>query len=137
MTDEVRVGVIGTGFGGSVVAPAFAVTQGCTVVDVVTPRDSDAVATLCARNDVDLISIHAPPFLHFDDVRRAIDAGHAVHCDKPFGLNAGESAAMTELADETGTLNFLNFERRLDPGRERVRALIAEGAIGAPNHFAY
>jgi predicted dehydrogenase len=137
MAAEVRVGVIGTGFGGAVVAPAFAATDGCTVVDLVTPRDPDAVATLCARDDVDLISIHSPPFLHLDHVRRAIDAGHAVHCDKPFGLNAGESAEMVDLAAETGTLNFLNFERRFDPGRERVRALLAEGVIGEPNHFAY
>jgi predicted dehydrogenase len=107
------------------------------VVDVVTPRDPDAVAALCARDDVDLISIHSPPFLHLDHVRRAVDAGHAVHCDKPFGLNAGESAEMVELAARTGTLNFLNFERRFDPGRERVRALVAEGVIGEPNHFAY
>jgi predicted dehydrogenase len=137
MTDEVRVGVIGTGFGGSVVAPAFAATDGCTVVDVVTPRDAAAVATLCARDDVDLISVHSPPYLHLDHVRRAIDAGHAVHCDKPFGLNAEESAQMTALAADTGTLNFLNFERRFDPGRELIRTLIAEGVIGPPNHFAY
>ena len=137
MADAVRVGVIGTGFGGSVVAPAFAATDDCTVVDVVTPRNADAVAELCARDDVDLISIHSPPFLHADHVRRAIDAGHAVHCDKPFGMNAEESAELTALAAQTGTLNFLNFERRFDPGREMIRALIAEGVIGAPNHFAY
>ena len=47
MADEVRVGVIGTGFGGAVVAAAFAATDGCTVVDVVTPRDADAVVALC------------------------------------------------------------------------------------------
>ena len=137
MSDEVRVGVIGTGFGGSVVAPAFAATEGCTVVEVVTPRDDTAVAALCARDDVDLISIHSPPFLHLAHVRRAIDAGHAVHCDKPFGLNAEESAQMVELARQAETSNFLNFERRFDPGRERLRALLAEGVIGVPNHFAY
>jgi len=137
MARDVRVGVIGTGFGGSVVAPAFTATDGCTVVDVVTPRNADAVAELCARDDVDLISIHSPPYLHADHVRRAIDAGHAVHCDKPFGMNAEESAELTALAAETETLNFLNFERRFDPGRELVRSLIADGVIGAPNHFAY
>ena len=134
---NVRVGVIGTGFGGSVVAPAFAATDGCTVVDVVTSRDAVAVAELCARQDVDLISVHSPPFLHAEHVRWAIDAGHAVHCDKPFGMNAAESAELTALAAETGTLHFLNFERRFDPGRELIRSLIAEGVIGAPKHFAY
>ena len=137
MADVVRVGVIGTGFGASSVAPAFEATDDCAVVDVVTPRDDAAVAALCARADVDLISVHSPPFLHLEHVRRAIDGGHAVLCDKPFGLNADESATMTELAKEAGVVNLLNFERRFDPGRERLRALIDDGAIGEPNHFQY
>jgi predicted dehydrogenase len=133
----VRVGVIGTGFGASVVAPAFTAIDGCRVVDVVTPRDDTAVAALCVRTDVDLISVHSPPFLHLDHVRRAIAAGHAVLCDKPFGLHADDSAAMTELAKEAGVVNLLNFERRYDPGREQLRALVDDGAIGEPNHFQY
>jgi predicted dehydrogenase len=135
--DEVRVGVVGTGFGATVVAPAFAATAGCTVVDVVTPRDDAAVAALCARRDVDLVSVHSPPFLHVEHVRRAIEAGHAVLCDKPFGLDAEEAGAMTQLATAAGTVALLNFERRFDPGRERLRALLDDGAIGEPNHLQY
>ena len=137
MTDVVRVGVIGTGFGASSVAPAFAGADDCTVVEVVTPRDDAAVAAVCARADVDLISVHSPPFLHFEHVRRAIEAGHAVLCDKPFGLNADEAAAMTELAREAGVVGLLNFERRFDPGRERMHELLRDGMIGEPNHFQY
>jgi predicted dehydrogenase len=137
VTDIVRVGVIGTGFGASTVAPAFEAADACTVVDVVTPRDEAAVAALCARPDLDLVSVHSPPFLHVDHVRRAIDAGHSVHCDKPFGRNADEAAQMTELAEEAGAVNLLNFERRFDPGRERLRALVRDGAIGEPYHFQY
>ncbi len=137
MADVVRVGVIGTGFGASSVAPAFEATDDCAVVEVVTPRDDAAVAALCARADVDLISVHSPPFLHLEHVRRAIDGGHAVLCDKPFGLDADESTTMTELAKEAGVVNLLNFERRFDPGREQLRALIHDGVIGEPNHFQY
>jgi predicted dehydrogenase len=137
VTDEVRVGVIGTGFGASGVAPAFAVADACTVVEVVTPRDDAAVAALCARADVDLISVHSPPFLHVDHVRRTIDAGHAVLCDKPFGLNADDAAMMTEFAREAGVVGLLNFERRFDPARERMQQLIRDGVIGEPNHFQY
>lgn len=137
MTDVVRVGVIGTGFGASVVAPAFASVEGCQVVEVVTARDRAAVGALCARPDLDLVSVHSPPFLHLDHVRRAIDAGHAVHCDKPFGRNGEEAAAMCHLATEAGVVNLVNFERRFDPARQRLRALIAEGAVGEPQHFQY
>ena len=90
----VRVGVIGLGIGARVVAPVFEETEGCTVVDLVSPRDDEAVRALCARTDVDLISVHSPPFLHLDHVRRAIEGGHAVLCDKPFGVNAAEAQVM-------------------------------------------
>ena len=60
----VGVGVIGRGFGQTVVAPVFDETEGCTLVDVVSPRDDGAVRALCERPDVDLVAVHAPPFLH-------------------------------------------------------------------------
>lgn len=132
-----RVGIIGRGFGAKVVAPAFASTDGCEVVDIVSPRDEAAVATLCTRTDVDLISVHSPPFLHAEHVRLAVEAGHAVLCDKPFGRNAKEAAEMCDLAREAGVLGLLNFENRYDAARTRVRALIEEGAIGTPEHVQY
>jgi predicted dehydrogenase len=132
-----RIGVIGSGFGAKVVAPAFADTDGCEVVGVVSPRDGAAVAALCARRDIDLISVHSPPFLHLENVRRAVQAGHAVLCDKPFGRNAVEAAAMCDLAREAGVLGLLNFENRYDAARRRVRALVEEGAIGTPEHVQF
>lgn len=132
-----RVGIIGRGFGAKVVAPAFAGTDGCEVVDVVSPRDEAAVAALCARPDVDLVSVHSPPFLHLDHVRRAIRAGHSVLCDKPFGRSADEAAQMCALAREAGVLGLLNFENRYDAARQRVRALVADGAIGTPEHVQF
>ncbi len=137
MAEVVRVGVIGTGFGAAVVAPAFAALPDCDVVEVVTPRDEASVASLCARADLDLVSVHSPPFLHLDHVRRAVEHGLAVLCDKPFGRNAGESAEMLELATEAGVIGLLNFERRFDAAREQLRSLLLGGAIGEPNHFQY
>jgi predicted dehydrogenase len=127
---KLRVGVIGRGFGARVVAPVFEDTAGFEVVDVVTPRDDDAVSALCARRDVDLISVHSPPFMHLDHVRRAIEGGHAVLCDKPFGLNASEAQAMHDLARAAGVVNLVNFEFRRHPARRELRALMRGGAIG-------
>lgn len=129
-----RVGVIGRGFGERVVAAAFGGTEGCEVVEVVSPRDAAAVGTLCQRDDVDLISVHSPPFMHVDHVRQAVDAGHAVLCDKPFGRNAVEASQMLELARSAGVQHFLNFENRHDATRQKVRSLLAEGAVGQPEH---
>src|SRR2546425_5100512 len=90
-TCAMRVGIVGTGFGRRVVAPVFAETPGCVVVEVVTPRDAGGVEVLCARKDVDLVSVHSPPFLHARDVRSALAAGKHVLCDKPFALDAAEA----------------------------------------------
>jgi predicted dehydrogenase len=132
-----RVGVIGRGFGAKVVAPVFAATAGCAVVDVVSPRDGAAVAALCARRDVDLISIHSPPFLHLEHVRLATLNGHAVLCDKPFGRNAGEAAQMCELAAAAGVLNLVNFEFRWSPLRRQIRGLMLDGTLGAVEHVQW
>lgn len=132
----VRVGIVGRGFGEKVVAAAFRATAGCEVKGVVSPRDAAAVAALCGRDDVDLISVHSPPFLHLDHVRLAVEGGHAVLCDKPFGCNAAEAAAMRDLARSAGVLNLLNFEFRYDPERERLRDLVQSGAVGKPEYFS-
>ncbi len=132
-----RVGVIGKGFGERVVAPALAGTEGCEVVDVVSPRDEPAVVSLCGRKDLDVISVHSPPFLHLEHVRLAIEAGHDVVCDKPFGRNAHEAAKMLEMAKSAGVLHFLNFENRYDASRHHVVGAIAQGAIGEPEHASF
>jgi predicted dehydrogenase len=131
----VRVGIIGRGFGQRVVSRAYGDTEGCQVVDVVSPRDEGAVAALCARADIDLITVHSPPFLHLDHVRRAVEAGHAVVCDKPFGRNANDTKEMCRLAEEAGVVNVANLENRFDPARSRLRALVREGHAGTPENF--
>jgi predicted dehydrogenase len=131
---QMRVGVIGTGFG-SRVAGAFR-ESGCQVVDVVTARDPASVLALC-RSRVDLVAVHSPPFLHADHVTWAIDAGRAVLCEKPFGVSVNEATAMVEAADASGVANFLNFEFRCQPARLAMAELLASGAIGSPEHLAY
>jgi predicted dehydrogenase len=133
----VGVGVIGRGFGQSVVAPVFAETEGCTLVDVISPRDADAVRALCAHPDVDLVAVHAPPFLHREHVQLALDAGKAVLCDKPFGTSAAEAEAMLAAARAGDAVALLNFEFRHHPGRIALRSLLQDGAIGTVEHVQW
>jgi predicted dehydrogenase len=129
--------VIGRGFGEKVVARAFGDVDGCEVVDVVSPRDEAAVAALCGRGDVDLVSVHSPPFLHRDHVLRAVDGGHHVLCDKPFGCSAADAVAMRDAAEAAGVRHFLNFENRAGAGRLAMYDAIAGGVIGTPEHVAF
>ena len=130
-----KVGIIGSGFGGRVVAGAFE-AGGCTVTEVVTARDHDAVRALC-ESGVDLISVHSPPFLHREHVAMALEAGRAVLCDKPFGRSLEDAEAMVAQAEEAGVVNLVNFEFRHQPARTTMHELLTTGAIGQPQHLAY
>jgi predicted dehydrogenase len=135
--ESVRIGVIGQGFGARVVAPMFANTTGCEVVDVVSPRDDAAVSRLCVRDDVDLISVDSPPFMHLEHVRRAVAGGHAVLCQKPFGRNAAEAEEMCGLAADAGVLNLVTYEFRIHPVRARLREILSSGAVGTIEHVQW
>lgn len=129
-----RVGIIGAGFGRRVVAPVFDATEGCEVVDVVSARDEAAVDALIARPDIDLVSVHSPPFLHAPHVRAALATGKAVLCDKPFALDADEAAAVEADADAAGVVALCNFEFRYAPARARLREMVHDGSVGAVEH---
>jgi predicted dehydrogenase len=127
-----KVVVIGTGFGKHAAAPVYE-SLGLDV-EVISPRDDVAVKTAIA-SDVDLISVHSPPFMHVDHVNAAIDHGHAVLCDKPFGRNAEEAESMRDRARAAGVPNFLNFEFRFNESWAKIKQLADEGTIGAPRHL--
>lgn len=129
-----KVAVIGTGFGKFAAAPAY--QSAGFDVEVVSPRDEAAVAIALA-GDVDLVSVHSPPFLHVDHVTAAIERGHAVLCDKPFGRNADEATVMRDAAVDAGVLHFLNFEFRLTESWARLKELADSGRIGTPRHLSW
>lgn len=129
-----RVGVIGTGFGARVVAPVFAALDGCEVVEVVTARDVAAVERMCRRTDLDLVSVHSPPFVHASDVRLAVANGHNVLCDKPFALDGREAEMLLREAEQAKVVHLVNFEFRHHPVRVRIKDLVDAGAIGRPHH---
>ena len=88
-----KVAVIGTGFGARVVAPAFADDRRLRGRRRrVAARRRRRSRARSRRADVDLVSVHSPPFLHAAHVRAALAAGKAVLCDKPFALDADEAA---------------------------------------------
>src|SRR5258706_6871963 len=126
--------VTGGGFGRRVVAPVFADPEGCEVADVVSARDEEAVRAAVTRADIDLVSVHSPPFLHAPHVRLALAEGKAVLCDKPFALDADEAAELEAEARAAGVVALCNFEFRYGPARRMLREMVDEGSLGRIEH---
>src|SRR3954453_1642098 len=97
---EIRVGVIGCGGFGLYALQQFAQVPGVKLTGMAgTHRqaayaaaqrfgipDIEDVATLLARDDVDLVYIATPPFLHHAQGIAALEAGKHVICEKPMAM---------------------------------------------------
>jgi predicted dehydrogenase len=150
MTDtRVGIGIIGTGFGATVAAPAFASVPGASV-NAMCSGDArraeatasalgvkfatDSIDALCARPDVDVVFVATPPHLHRSAVLAALDAGKHAICEKPFGLGPAEALEMFERAVQRDRLHFLDFEFRTLGARLALGSIVRRGRLGEIQH---
>lgn len=130
MSAPIRVAVIGGAFARTGIAPAYGRNDRFRVVDVLSSRDPVAVAELCARRDIDLVSVHAAPHQHREIVDRVFDAGHHAVCDKPFGATIADAEHLAARAASHAGVALVTFEFRYQLWRNAVRALLAAEALG-------
>lgn len=150
MTDQLRVGIIGVGWGSMVQVPAFRAAGGYEVAALCSRRAErvaeagkrlgiEDVATdwqrFVQRPDLDVISVCTPTNMHREQVLGAVRAGKHVLCEKPVALDADQASEMAEAADAAGVATAVCFENRW--GREKlpVWQQITEGLLGEP-YFA-
>ncbi len=71
-------------------------------------------------------------FLHASQTLAALQAGKHVLCEKPFGMNYTEAAAMNGAAEDAGKIFGAAYYRRMYPKVQRAKELLHQGAIGQP-----
>ena len=92
----------------------------------------DGYEALLADADVTAIYIPLPNHLHHPWTLRALAAGKHVLCEKPIACNAREAQEMAEAARAAGRFLMEGFMYRFHPRSRRIKALVDQGAIGAP-----
>lgn len=85
---------------------------------------------LLADPDVDAVYLPLPNHLHARWIRRAVDAGKHVLCEKPLTLTALQAETIGAYGEEHGVLVMEAFMYRFHPAWQTARKLIAAGAIG-------
>src|ERR1700728_153736 len=146
MTDQLRVGVIGVGWGAMVQVPAFRAAGGYEVAALCSRRPERAaeaggrlgiedVSTdwerFVGRPDLDIISVCTPTDLHREQVLSAIRAGKHVLCEKPVALDAGQAAEMADAADAAGVATAVCFENRWGREKLAVWRQVSQGLLGS------
>ncbi len=87
------------------------------------------------RQDVDVVDISAPQYLHHPIAMEALRAGKHVFCEKPLAMNVAQAREMYELAEKQGVTHYLNHNYRRCPAVRLARRLIDEGKIGRIYHW--
>ncbi len=148
---EVRIGVIGCGGFGLYALQQFAQVPGVRLTGMAgTHReaayaaarrfgipDIEDVDRLLARDDVDLVYIATPPFLHHPQAIAALEAGKHVICEKPLALTLEQADAMLAAARKHDRLVVANLMQRYNPVYEAVSRLIESRALGEVLHGTF
>lgn len=92
--------------------------------------DPVEIEELCSWDNVDIIYIATPPFLHYPQAMCALKAGKHVICEKPLAMNMQEADDMVRVAEEKNLLLIANLMQRYNPFYQAVKTLIDEHVLG-------
>ena len=84
---------------------------------------------------VDAVYVATPHPQHAEWTLRALQAGKAVLCEKPLGLNHAEVMAMQDAAAARGRFLMEAFMYRIHPQTDAFMRLVRDGAIGEVRHL--
>jgi predicted dehydrogenase len=145
VTDRLRVGIIGAGYGQHVQVPAFrgddrvSVDILCASTEARARVIADRLGVLRASGDwrevvndpqIDVVAISVPPALQSQIVLAAAAAGKHILAEKPLGMTLSEAQAMASAVREAGVVGAVDFEFRELEAWRRFRDLLAVKAIG-------
>ncbi len=86
---------------------------------------------LLRREDIDAVAICTPTDTHYEMILEAASAGKHIFCEKPVDLSLDRIDKINREVAASGVQFMVGFNRRFDPNFEKLRNMVAGGAIGA------
>lgn len=145
-----RFGILSTAkIGRELVVPAMQDAENCVVTAIASrdlskaramadrfsvPHAFGSYEDMLASDTIDAVYIPLPTAQHVEWTIRAADAGKHVLCEKPIALKASDIDQLIAARDRNGVLVSEAFMVTYTPVWRKVRALLAEGAIGRLRH---
>lgn len=86
------------------------------------------------KETLDAVIIATPSRLHAPMVRKALERGIHVFCEKPFCLDWRDAEALTALAAERGLVSQVGYHYRYVGAFQEMKRIIDSGALGEITH---
>jgi predicted dehydrogenase len=90
---------------------------------------------LCARDDIDAVTIATPNALHARQALAASAAGKHVFCEKPLAVTLTEARRMVDAANESGKIHQVAFTYRYLYAVRELKRRLMSGDIGEPHYL--
>lgn len=145
MIAKLRIGVVGSGIGRQHIAAyqslpdLFQVVALCDVDESKAravaeanhiPRVFTDIAELDRSDDVDVIDICTPSYLHFEQTRDVLLAGKYAICEKPVAGSLKQVDELIALEKECGKRVMPIYQYRFGGGVQKLKFLIEQGIAG-------
>jgi predicted dehydrogenase len=86
------------------------------------------------KEELDLVSVCTPNFLHAEISIHALLSGVNVHCEKPLAMNANEAKRIVEARDKSGKKLMVGLNNRFTNEAVFLKRFIDEGHLGDIYH---
>ena len=91
---------------------------------------ADDAAAIFADPGIDMVYIASPPQSHCGYIDAAVEAGKAIYCEKPLGVDLAESRDTAKRVADSGLPNIVNFNHARALSSNFVEEQIGAGAAG-------
>ncbi len=144
MQQKINIGIVGTGFIGPAHIEALRrlpnthVLALCEVTPELARLKADQLGIerscvfdeLLAMDDIQVVHICTPNFLHYGQSKAVLLAGKHVVCEKPLAKDLHEAEELVALAAQTGLVNAVHFNLRYYPLIRQMKAARERGDLG-------
>jgi myo-inositol 2-dehydrogenase / D-chiro-inositol 1-dehydrogenase len=142
-----KFGLIGYGAWGQCHAGAIKKTAGAELTAIAAPSESSRAAArdahpsaqvyadyreLLARDDVEIVDIVVPSYLHHEIASAALKEGKHLLLEKPMALSLRECDDLIRIAREQNRIFAVGHELRLSSLWGKVKQLVDSGFVGDP-----
>lgn len=141
----IRVGVIGYGYWGPVVARNFHSADGCELVAICDTRPASLerarktfpgiqvtsdVREIMASPTIDAVAVITPVWTHYEFAKAALENGKHVFVEKPFTSTAAQAETLIEMAASKHLLIMVDHTFLFTGAVRKIRELIDDGTLG-------
>ncbi len=144
MSQTIKAAIVGTGFIGPAHLealrrlPNVEVVALCEVTQELANEKAKVLGIpraytfdeMLKQDDIDVVHICTPNFLHFAQAKAVLESEKHVICEKPLAVKIEEAEELVKIAATTGLVNAVHFNLRYYPMVRQMKTMREKGDLG-------